>query len=42
MRRYPELAAQSNNKETSGVCNLVVTQSIPCMQKFDLEHAKLS
>ena len=37
MRRYPELAAQSNDKETSGVRNLAVTQFTPCTQKFDLE-----
>ena len=42
MRRYPELAAQSNNKETSGIRNLAVTQFTPCTQKFDLEHVKLS
>ena len=30
MRRYPELTEQSNNKETSGIRNLAVTQSIPC------------
>ena len=42
MRRYPELAAQSNNKKTSGIRNLAVTQFTPCTQKFDLEHAKLS